>query len=354
MIIDMHTHFIPSGFYAAARKGRDWYGCTLVRGEAKGGLDEQAKEHMVIAGTMYPMFPGEADIQDPAERARRRKEEEDIDLQALMIIGYLWNYHLDTKQGAAFTREVNQEVADIQRSYPNQYVGMGILTMQDTNEAIKELEYLVKDLGLQSIALATSVNGKNLDDPTVMPILEEAARADVLMHFHAPTIGLVGADHALDRFPRYFFRNSLGIPLESTLAVASVIYGGLLDRFPDARMSFRNAGGFMPYGVGRFDHHYNTRADSHVMEHPPSAYLKYLYYDCLTHDPASLRFLIDAVGVEQVMLGTDHPALDGILGGTVKWIRGQSSLSATEKDQILGDNAARLLGLSPVGKEATT
>ena len=350
MIIDMHTHFVPSGFYAAASKGRDWYGCTLVRGEVNDGSGGQANEYMVIAGGMYPLFPGEAEIIDPVERSRRRKAEEDIDIQAIMVIGYLWNYHLDTMQGAAFTREVNQELADLQKSYPDRYVGMGVLTMQDTNQAVKEIEHLVKDLGLRSVALATSVNGKNLDDSTVMPVLEEAARAGVFMNFHVPSIGLVGADYALDRFPRYYFRNSLGIPVETTLAIASIIYGGLLDRFPNAKISFRNAGGFMLYGAGRFDHHYDTRDDSHVMEHPPTAYLKHLYYDCLIHDPLSLRFLIDRVGADHVMLGTAHPALDGILNGTVKWIRGQSSLSATEKAQILGDNAARLLGLSPASE----
>lgn len=347
MIIDMHTHFVPSGFYAAAKKGRDWYGCTLVRGDVHDGSGGQDKEHMVISGRMYPLFPGEAEIVDPAERSMRRKADEDIDIQAMMVIGYLWNYHLDIKQGAAFTREVNQELGDLQKSYPNRYVGMGVLTMQNTSQAIKEIERLVKDFGLRSIALATNVNGKNLDDPTVMPILEEAVRAGIFINFHVPSIGIVGADNALDRFPRYYFRNSLGIPVETTLAIASIIYAGFLDRFPDAKISFRNAGGFLPYGVGRFDHHYHTREDSNVMEQPPSAYLKRLYYDCLIHDISSLRFLIDKVGADHVMLGTDHPALDGMLGGTVKWVREQSSLSDPEKDYILGDTAAPLLGLAP-------
>ena len=169
MIIDMHTHFVPSGFYAAASKGRDWYGCTLVRGEVNDGSGGQANEYMVIAGGMYPLFPGEAEIIDPVERSRRRKAEGDIDIQAMMVIGYLWNYHLDTMQGAAFTREVNQELADLQKSYPDRYVGMGVLTMQDTNQAVKEIEHLVKDLGLRSVALATSVNGKNQWDAPPAP-----------------------------------------------------------------------------------------------------------------------------------------------------------------------------------------
>jgi|GEM_PF-624409 aminocarboxymuconate-semialdehyde decarboxylase len=345
MIIDMHTHFIPRGFYEAAKKGKDWYGCTLVKGHVDDGSGGISNEHMIISGVTYPIFKGEAELSDPEERSRKRKLDEDIDIQALMVIGYLWNYHLDTKKGSAFSLEVNRELADLQNSYPSQYVGMGVLTMQDTRQAIKEIDYLVKDLGIRSVALATSVNGKNLDDPTIMPILEEAARAGLFLNFHVPSLGIVGSDYALDRFPRYYFRNSLGIPVETTLSIASIIYGGLLDKFPDAKISFRNAGGFMPYGSGRFDHHYNTREDSKAMDHPPSTYLKYIYYDCLIHDSLSLKYLVDKVGADHLMLGTDYPALDGMPNGTVRWIRNQSFLSDNEKAKILGGNAARLLGL---------
>jgi aminocarboxymuconate-semialdehyde decarboxylase len=213
--------------------------------------------------------------------------------------------------------------------------------MQDTNLALRELEHVVKDLGMRSIVIGTTVLGNLLDDPSLLPVLEAAAQAGVFINTHPPLFGVTGSE----RLPRFFFTNSFGAPLESSIAIMSIIYSGLLDRYPDVKISFRQGGGWVLYGVGRFSLRYHQRDDARPMAEPPEAYLSRLYYDCLIHDSESLHFLINRVGADHVMLGTDNPAGGGIIGGTVRWIREQPYLSDTDKANILGDNAARLLGL---------
>jgi aminocarboxymuconate-semialdehyde decarboxylase len=335
MIVDIHTHYAPSGLYAAADRGKDWYGASIARDGAGG-------EQIVFGNWRSGLHP-DLSIRDPERRIQGRKDDEGIEFEALCLIGNLltWVYHLEPRQAAACCREVNQELADLENAYPQSFRGLAVLPMQDRDAALRELEHVVKDLDMRSIVIGTTVLGKLLDDPTLLPVLEAAAEAGVFINTHPPLFGVTGSE----RLPRYFFTNSFGAPLESSIAVMSIIYSGLLDRHPDVKISFRQAGGWVLYGVGRFSLRYHQREDARPMAEPPEAYLGRLYYDCLIHDSDSLQFLVNRVGADHVMLGTDNPAGGGIIGGTVRWIREQPYLSETDKTNILGGNAARLLGL---------
>lgn len=340
MIIDMHAHFLPRAFVAAAKKAQSWYGWQLAR-------DASGAEHLLVEERSFPLPPG-CDIPDPEERHRIRKETQGIDMEALIVIAYMWNYHLETKDSIAACREINEELADLQKSYPDNYRALALLPMQDTAAAVREMERYVKDYGLKSFTIGASVNGKNLDDPTVLPILEEAAKAGVTLSVHPPMWARAG-EH---RLPRYYFANSFGAPLESSLAAMSVIYSGLLDRYPDLKIFFSQGGGWVHYGVGRFTLRYYQREDARPMAEPPENYLGRMYYDCLIHDAESLRLLVSRVGADRVVIGTDYPAGGDIPGegGAPKWIQDQDFLSDEEKDMILYKNAARFLGLEDVVK----
>ena len=335
MIVDIHTHYAPSSLYAAAGRGKDWYGVTFSR-------DAQGHQVATLGDYRFPLEGG-LDIRDPAQRIADRVADEGIDFEVLTLIGNLltWVNELDTEQAVACCRELNEELAALEKSHPQHYRGLAMLPLQDTAAALRELERAVKDLGLRSVLFTTSVQGKNLDDPALLPVLEAAAEADVFVNTHPPLWNHAGTG----RYPRYFFQNSFGAPLESSLALMSVIYSGILDRHPNLKISFRQGGGWVPYGVGRFSLRYHQRDDARPMAEPPEAYLGRVYYDCLIHDADSLRFLVNRVGADHVMLGTDNPAGGGIIGGTVAWIREQPWLSDPDKENILCGNAARLLGL---------
>ena len=329
----MHAHYTPRGFLAAAKKGKDWYGWRMLH-------DAQGREYMSLDERVFP-YPRGSDVLDPQTRIQTRIAKNGVDFEALIVIGYMWNYHLGLKEGVAFCREVNQELADLEKAYPQHYRGLAILPMQNPDTAIKEMEHAVKDLGLKSFVIAASVNGRNLDDPTVLPILEAAAAANVSLTVHGPLWGRAGEE----RFPRYYFSNSFGAPLESSLAVMSVIYSGLLDRHPDLRISFTHGGGWVPYGVGRFALRYKQREDARPMAASPETYLGKMYFDCLIHDSESLKLLVSRVGADHIFIGTDYPAGGDIPGGAPDWIKQQPFLSADDKEKILWRNVARFLGL---------
>lgn len=333
MIIDMHAHYLPTGFLEATKRGQDWYGWRLFK-DASGGA------YLAVEERSFPI-PSNSDVLEPEKRHAIRKREQDVDMEALIVLAYMWNYHLETKQAIAVCREVNQELADIQKSYPEYYRGLALLPMQDTASAIAEMERAVKDLGLRSFAIGASVNGKNLDDPTLMPVLEAAADANVTLSVHPPMWDRAGEG----RFPRYYFANSFGAPLESSLAGMSIIYSGLLDRHPNLKIALSQGGGWVHYGIGRFTLRYHQRQDARPMQRPPEEYLGMMYYDCLVHDAGSLQLLIDRVGADRVMIGTDWPAGGDIPGGAPQWIQKQDFLSEADKLKILYKNAATFLGI---------
>ncbi len=334
MAIDMHCHWSPRGLVQASAAGRDWFGWRIFK-EANG------REHVSVGPHVLPFSASKSLLDDPAARAAARKQEEDIDFQALMLTGTFFSYHLDEADAARFSREVNEEVAETQAAHPERYAGVAVLPMQHETLARRVLDDCVGRLGLKSVMVATNVRGLNLDEPAVLPILEAAAAMGVSIFVHPVIWGKAGEE----RFPRYSFWNSFGAPLESSLAAMSVVYSGLFDRHPDLDIMFTQGGGWIHFGVGRLDLRYHTRPEARPMAHPPAHYLSRAYFDCLVHDEDSLRLLVTRAGARHVFVGTDFPAGGDILGGAAKWIKDSAFLSAEDKNDILWRNAARFLKL---------
>jgi aminocarboxymuconate-semialdehyde decarboxylase len=332
--IDMHTHWTPLGLIRQSAAGRDWYGWRTLK-------DARGREHVAFGERILEFAASASTLEDPARRAADRKKNEGIDLQALLLTGTFWNYHLDAAEAAKFCREVNDEVAEVQRAYPDRYQGVAVLPMQHPEVALKELDRAVGTLGLRTVFVASNVRGLNLDEPAVMPVLEAAAAAGASIVVH-PTIWDKAADA---RLPRYHFWNSFGAPLESSLAAMSIVYSGLLDRHPDAKFMFTQGGGWIHFGVGRLNLRYLQRDDARPMKRPPVDYLARMYFDCLVHDYDSLELLKKRAGADHIFIGTDYPAGGNIVGGAVPWIEKCAFLSAEEKEQVLWRNAAGFLQL---------
>ena len=337
MPIDMHAHWVPRKLIETSETGRDWFGWRLMR-------DRNGQEFVTLGDRVARLKISGGTLAHPEARAAARQGD-DVLFEALILLGLFWNYHLDEPAAAQCCRELNEEVAAVQASHPDRYYGMAVLPMQHPRLALEELDYACGKLGLRAIAIATNVRGLNLDDPAVLPVLEAAAANGIAICVHPPVWDKAGDD----RFPRYHFANSFGAPLESSLAAMSVIYSGLLDRHPEARIMFTQGGGWIHFGVGRLNHRYTQRADARPMAEPPADYLSRIYFDCLVHDERSLALLVARAGVDKVLAGTDFPATGDIPGGAMRWIRGCQFLSAEDKEKILWRNALTFLATDRAG-----
>ena len=330
-VIDVHTHFLPESMIDTLRAGQVWHGWRTDRGP-------DGTERIVSDGGIAPFPLAMADQEWPDRISGRR--EAGIDVQAIMLPTFLWSYHLPGAEAAAFCRDVNTETADLRDRHPDAIVPMGVLPLQDADRAVSEIEHAVRELGIGTFSIGTHVQGKNLDDPHVVRILEAVCEAGAGLMVHASYFDRAGAE----RMQRYDFGNSIGVPLEAGLSMMSIIYSGILDRYPDARIGSCHGGGWASFGVGRLWLRYTQGRDGGHLTASPAEYLRKLFYDCLLHDELSLGLLIERVGASQVMIGTDHPYKGDIPGGAVSWIKNMASLDDRQKSAILTGNAARFLG----------
>jgi aminocarboxymuconate-semialdehyde decarboxylase len=205
--------------------------------------------------------------------------------------------------------------------------------------ATKELERCVKKLGLRGLEIGTNVNGIDLADKRLGldRFFAKAQELDVVLFMHP-----MGFTHA-DRMTEHYFNNIIGNPLESTLAVGHLIFGGVLDRFPKLKFCVAHGGGYLAHYHARMDHGWKARPDARTaMKKKPSSYLKKFYFDTITFDAGLLENLIERVGAKQVMLGSDYPYDMGDEDpvGFVNSLRG---IDEADRKRILGGNAARLL-----------
>jgi aminocarboxymuconate-semialdehyde decarboxylase len=206
---------------------------------------------------------------------------------------------------------------------------------------VVELERIVKELGLRAVEISSNVNGVDFDDPRFEKFFAKAEELEVLIFIHP--IGFTDARRLRD----YYLVNVIGQPLESTVAVSRLIFGGVLEHYPNLRICVAHGGGYLPYYAGRMDHAYKVRPECQkVISRAPSAYLRQLYYDTVIYTGESLSHLVRQVGSDQVLLGTDYPADMGE-PNPVGYINSVRSLSRADKEKIWGGNAARLLKISP-------
>jgi aminocarboxymuconate-semialdehyde decarboxylase len=330
-MIDVHAHHWPEGLLAAVRTGGSWYGWEPVR------LNEGRT--VVARGDRLVRFePPSRDLVDLDERIVRRERNEGVVAELTMPVGFLWGEDLGESRAASYCRELNEEMAAAQAQRPDRYRGAAMLPFHAPRRFEAELAIAV-ELGLTAVAVPSNVRGMNLDDHTALPLVEAVVDAGLAMMLHPTYLTPVGAD----RFPRYYFNNSFGAPLEAALALMSLVYAGLFDRRPEARVLAVNGAGCLPYEVGRFAGRYRERADARPMAASPETYLPAAYYDCLVLDDRSLHLLVDRVGSDRVMVGTDHPFHTDVPGGAVKWLKSREWLTESQLDDILFGTALNFL-----------
>jgi aminocarboxymuconate-semialdehyde decarboxylase len=240
--------------------------------------------------------------------------------------------------GARIAAAQNDGMAEMARAHPDRLIGLATLQMQDPDRAARELERAVAELGLRGAEICTHINGRDLDDPALDPVYAAAERLGVPLLLHPQNWG------DMRRLQDHHLWNLVGFPTETALAAAHLIMGGVFEAHPRLRVILAHGGGYLPYQVGRLDHGYEVRREAKTrLPRRPSEYLGNLYCDSLTHNELSLRFLIDRMGADHVVIGSDYPFHMGDERpvDTVRALR----LSPGVEANVLAKNLTELLGL---------
>ena len=286
------------------------------------------------------MFPTiVAALTDPAARIEHM-DRMGIDVQGLATFVSEYYYWAPAALGSELARVQNDRVAQAVADFPDRFVGFGAtVPLQDVDAAITEAARAAS-IGFKGLQIGGTIDGHNLDEPRFRPFWQAVVDLDLAVILHPS-----GYPES-HRLGDYFLTNCIGNPLETMVAATRMIFSGLFEDVPDLRLVLLHGGGYLPFYASRSDHTWKVRPEARgrIPEHPPSHYLKRLYYDTMVFQPLYLRHLIDIVGSDRVMVGTDFPfdmGEDDPLG----LVDGVDGLSDADRVGIKGGTAERVFRL---------
>lgn len=326
--IDIHTHIMPEHI-------PNWF--------EKFGYGDfiRLEHHKPCCAKMIKGDKVFREIEDNCWDADVRMKEmnaSDVDVQVLSTIPVLFNYWAKPSHALETSRFFNDHIAQIVDDHPERFLGIGTLPMQDMNLSVKELERCVKELKLPGIEIGSNINGKNLSDPFFNPLWQAAEEFNACIFIH-PWEMMGEAD-----MQKYWLPWLVGMPAETSRAICSLIFGGVLERFPKLRIAFAHGGGSFPATIGRIEHGYKVRPDLCAVDNDknPREYLGKFWIDSLVHDDKALQFVIDVIGEDKICLGSDYPFPLGEHhpGKLIENV----ILSDTLRSKLLWDNAMQWLG----------
>ncbi len=326
MNIDIHSHFIPHEFIDLIPKDPSLQAGIVQKGNQPWIAHEQ--------GYTYPLLPGFYDT-----KARLKyMDEAKLDLSLLSVAPPLFYYWVSPEVALKVAKMANNSIKEAVSAYPDRLRGAATVPMQDIDLAVTELCRCVQDLGFKAVQIGCNIEGQQLDDPTFLPFFKACEEVGAIVLLHPYYVGAKGA------FANYYLTNFYGNPLDSAMAVASLIFGGVFDKYPKLKVCVAHGGGFFPYQAGRLEHGYKVRQEPKVNGcNSPRSYLTNLYFDSILFDEKSLRFLVDFAGYDHVLLGTDYP-FDMGESAPVQFVQ-KAGLTAKQVEFVLGKNAELLFNL---------
>jgi aminocarboxymuconate-semialdehyde decarboxylase len=348
--IDIHTHILPREWPDLDKK----FGYPgFVRLEHC----DECSAQMMIGDRLFRK------ITENVWEPKRRIEEMDrsgVSMQALSTVPVMFSYWAKPRDALELCRILNDHIAEVVRAHPKRFAGLGTVPLQDVDLAAQETERCVRELGLRGVEIGTHVDPNdhchgpdchNLDHPSLDVVWKTAQDLNAAIFVHP--WDMMGKE----RMPKYWLPWLVGMPAETSLAICSMIFGGIFERFPKLRVAFAHGGGAFPGTIGRIEHGFHVRPDLVAIDNKgnPRSYLAHsvkgngvtparFYVDSLVHDADALNLLLKHFGAERVALGSDYPFPLGE-AEPGKLIESMGNLSAKDKTQLLSGTAREFLGL---------
>ena len=327
LTIDTHVHYFPESYLKLIADHGKRCGTTMTT--------DSSGARFIQVGLLLRTGPITSPFIDLNERLAEM-DRQGLKMHALSLTQPMV-YWADDDLGLKLCVAFNDAVSAAHRTHPDRLIGFACLPFQNPNLALEELERVSKLPGIRGIYMATAVRDRELSDRSFFPVYERIADLGLPLFLHPMMINN-------ERLKQYYLINLLGNPFDTVIAASHLIFGGVMDAFPNLEVSLPHAGGALPVLRGRLDRGFEIRGECKVIPRPPSEYLRRFTYDTITYSEEILMDLVRLVGAERIMMGSDY-CFDIAYNDPVGIVTGAKSLTDGQKSQILWGNAARLLRL---------
>ncbi|HEX6299970.1 MAG TPA: amidohydrolase family protein [Acidimicrobiia bacterium] len=294
-VIDLHAHTIVPEALDRMRSSQPDFAPALY--------EESESKYLRYPGRA-PLGPIPEGMFAPEQRLADMDRMR-VDIQLISVPPPNFFYHLPAEGGSEFARIQNEALVALSDDHPDRFHVLATLPLQDVAASVEEIDRVALLPRVRGVEIGSNIAGTDLDDRYLEPVWGALEDRGLPVWIHPDQRSIAGAE----RLDVYYLQNLVGIPMESTIAIAKLIFGGVLQRHAGLRFGVTHGGGFAPYQVGRWQHGWEVRSEprAEISEVTPRELFSRFYFDSLTHDPVSLRMLGERMGWDHVVLGSDYP-----------------------------------------------